>query len=56
MDNLGVVYWQYSLQLDIKVSFAKYLSMIKEAYCHPKKVDNLNVWVLEMLSITSIDI
>jgi hypothetical protein len=56
MDNLGVVYPQYSLQLDLKVSFAKYLNMIKEAYCHPKKVGKSNVWVLEMLSITSIDI
>ncbi len=56
MDNLGVVYPQYSLQLDLKISFAKYLSMITEAYCHLKKKGKANVWVLEVLSITSIDI
>jgi hypothetical protein len=30
--------------------------VIKETYCHPKKVANFNVWVLEVLSIASLDI
>jgi hypothetical protein len=32
------------------------LEGIKVAFCHPKKLGSNDVWVLEMLSITSLDI
>jgi hypothetical protein len=45
------------LQLDdVEVSFSQHLSVIKEAYCHPKKVINFDVWVLEVLLTTSVEI
>jgi hypothetical protein len=39
-----------------KKNFAKHMCVIKETYCHPMKVGNFDVWVLEMLSIASLDI
>jgi hypothetical protein len=30
--------------------------VIKEPYCHPKKVDNYDVWVLAVLLVVALDI
>ncbi len=55
MHNLGVVYSQYWLQLDANECFNKHLEVIKVAFCQPKKVGT-NVWVLEVLCASSLDI
>jgi hypothetical protein len=56
MDNMGVLYPQYWLQLDAKAIFAKHLCAIKEAYFHLKKVGNFDLWVLRVFSVTAFDI
>jgi hypothetical protein len=33
-----------------------HLDVIKVAFCHPKKLDGSDVWVLEVLLATSFDI
>jgi hypothetical protein len=40
----------------VEESFSKHLDVIKVAFCHPKKSDNSDVWVPEVLSATSFDI
>lgn len=37
-------------------SFSKHLDVIKVAFCHLKNLDSNDVWVLEVLSATSLDI
>jgi hypothetical protein len=32
------------------------LDVIKVAFCHPKKLDDSDIWVLEVLLTTSLDI
>ncbi len=44
------------MQPNAEASFAKHLCVIKEAYCHPKKVDNSDVWVLAVLLVVALDI
>jgi hypothetical protein len=39
-----------------KKFFTKHLDMIKPIFCHPKKLGNNDIWVLEVLSRTSLDI
>jgi hypothetical protein len=56
MDNLGVVYPQYWLQSDVEECFNKRLDVIKVAFCHPKKMEYSDVWILEVLLATSLDI
>jgi hypothetical protein len=56
MDSLGVVYPQYWLQFDVKYFFWKPLDVIKESFCHPKKLGSNDIWRLEVLLATSLDI
>jgi len=42
--------------VDVGASLAKHLHVIKEAYCHPKKVGNFDVWVFVSLLIIAFNI
>lgn len=55
VDNLGVVYSQYWLELDANECFNNHLEVIKAAFCQPKKV-GIDVWVLEVLCTFFLDI
>jgi hypothetical protein len=56
MDSLNVVYPQYWLQLNEKVSFSNHLHVIKKTYYHPKKMGNSNLWVPIVLLVATFDI
>jgi hypothetical protein len=44
------------LKVDVGTSLAKYLHVIKEAYCHPKKKGNFEVWVFVVFLVIALDI
>jgi hypothetical protein len=44
------------LKVDVGASLAKHLHVIKEAYCHCKKVGNFDVWVFIVLLVIALDI
>jgi hypothetical protein len=54
MDSLGVVYPQYWLQFDVEYFFWKHLDVIKENFCHPKKLGSNDICGLEVLLATSL--
>ncbi len=56
MDSLGVVYPQYWLQSDVDENFNKHLNVIKATFCSPKKLAGSDVWVLEVMSTSSLNI
>jgi hypothetical protein len=55
MDNLR--WCMHNIYIMMRIFFfTKHLDMIKRIFCHPKKLGNNDIWVLEVLSRTSLDI
>jgi hypothetical protein len=56
MDVLGMVYPQYCLQDDPKGKFGFHLNIIKSFYYNLQKVGLVELWVLPLLDVATIDL